>query len=128
MKAIENDMLKLPENVAARIEELLTSRTLENFHKLMVELFCPFKIEVERGNHPVGWFVHFVSKKIEGDRSCFASLSKINHTLVHLIHLVRLITYNELIKKPNPEMRKDILSMVQITFVVFYYYYYYYYH
>ena len=122
LSTISNDLsCKLPEELVLGINLYLENENdIELLHNWLVILLKPFEEETRRSEHPIGWAVHFLSKTEDG--KSFVSLSTINHYLVQLIHACRLVTYKELInKKPNQKDRKEILQMVQITFVFSYF-------
>jgi len=102
---------RIPEDLKVALNAVKNSTT--DLHQFWTMLFQPFPTEpTRRGDHPVGWFVHFASKR--RNEHGFVSIGAINHTLVHLTHLIRLVTYKELIlKHPSIEDRKKILSMVK---------------
>ena len=85
--------------------------TIPKLHQFLLCLFEKFKQIPVRGDHPIGWVVQLMCKAENGK---IASITTINHILVHLIHVVRLTTYRNLVLlRPNESDRREILSMVK---------------
>lgn len=98
------------ESISTHLQSFLENCCLSSLHQLLVQLFKPhIQSETVRGEHPVGWTVHWFCKKSDGS---FENLGNINHLLVHLIYMIRLVTYWELILHPGGD-RFEILKSVK---------------
>jgi hypothetical protein len=87
--------------------------TPESVHLLFSALFKPHDGHYGKNRHPTAIFVRLHTKDSRGSRS----VSVVSHTLVHLMHTARLVTWKELRLRDltlNDPDRAVILQMVRI--------------
>ena len=98
----------LKEDLAQTLQIFKLDPNCENLQLLLCKVFSPFDKDEGRTNHPTGNFILL---------SCQAklqnySLTLLNHRLVHLIHLIRLVTFKRL--QDEAGERQEILQMIRI--------------
>jgi len=105
--------VSLPEGLRAVMGAFLTEKSTETLHLMLRQLLQPREYGNARLSHPTGWFVQLTAVKVDGS---FASLTAINHQLVHLVYAARLVVLWELAKtKPKTlQDREAILAMTKI--------------
>ena len=107
------ESIKIPDDLRTLVLEVTTK---ENLHLVLLKLLQVHTENVARGNHPVGWILALIL--FRGER--YPAMNKVTHTLVHFIHLARLVTYWELRKRKDEiPAREQILSIVKISYTIF---------
>jgi len=111
----EDEWLLLSHHIHQHASMLLSPQaTVNDLHLLLVAVFAVFHVAPERDDHITANFVKFSVNKREGG---FIALSTLIHQLVHIIHMVRLVAFEELGALHDDQDREEVLQIIRIRFV-----------
>ena len=105
-----NGSLPLAGNVLQTAVDVNTNVNVQPqlVHRLLCAVFAPWDTEPHwRDVHPLG---HFMRLSVVRKNGALASIGAINHTLVHLVFLARLLAFRRIVE--NPQNKQEILKMV----------------
>jgi hypothetical protein len=104
----------LHQDLRQAVQAFRGNPTVDRLHLLFCALFKPHGGQYGNNRHPTASFVRLNSKDSKGSRS----VTVVSHTLVHLMHTARLVTWKELRLRDlalDHADRAVILRMTRIT-------------